>query len=246
MKIALMRRSTARGSEVECGGDRGIARAVGQQSEHLRLAGGQAVEALTRRHLRPEHHPGDLRVEHRPLARDGLDGVEQERAVGDALLEDVGPAGARHLEESARVGELRVLAEHDDADLGMRAAELGGEPDSLVRPGRRHPDVGHDDVRPRLLDRLVERVVVGAGADDLGPAGILERADDPLSHEIRVVADDDAQRPCRAHWFFDLPCSPQAADPPSVYSLKRLSASPRRRGGLSPAARCRLCHRDVP
>src|SRR3954467_11832687 len=47
------------------------------------------------------------------------DRLHQLDAVPDALLQQVGPSGRAVLEEFERVVRTDVLADHDDADLGM-------------------------------------------------------------------------------------------------------------------------------
>ena len=71
----------------------------------------------------------------------------------DPLLEQVGPAGRALLEQPERVVRADVLADHDDADVGMAVPQPRGRLDALVRARRRHPDVRDHDVGLVRLDR---------------------------------------------------------------------------------------------
>ena len=66
--------------------------------------------------------------------------------VGHALLQEVGAPLGSAVEQLERVAGLDVLAEHDDAELGMRLAQLRGGAHTFVGAGRGHADVGEHDV----------------------------------------------------------------------------------------------------
>ena len=70
-------------------------------------------------------------------------------------------------EQSHCVRGRRVLAEHDDPGLGMRRSQRGGDADAFVGAGRRHADVGDDDIGPLGLDRGEQRVEVLASGRNL-------------------------------------------------------------------------------
>ena len=112
--------------------------------------------------------------------------------MSDVLLEQVGPSGRAVLEELERVVRADVLADHDDADLGMALSQVHGGLDALVGVGRGHPDVGDHDVRAVQLDSPQERTEVGAVLEDLDLFSLpLERAADPLADEVGVLGDDE-------------------------------------------------------
>ena len=65
----------------------------------------------------------DLGIHDGAALRHGADRGRELLDVADALLQEVGTALAAALEEGERVARGRVLAEHDDADLGVRLAQ---------------------------------------------------------------------------------------------------------------------------
>jgi len=168
-------------------------------AEHVALARRQ----LVKRRALVASVRGDERLDHlgihdRAALGDRADRADELVDVVDALLEQVGAALAPVLEQRQRVPRLRVLAEHDDADPRVALAQEVGRADALVGPGRRHPDVGDDDVRPLGLDCGEQRVQVVAGGDDLDVGLRLEQAARALADEVVVVGDDDAQRHARS------------------------------------------------
>jgi hypothetical protein len=84
---------------------------------------------------------------------DGDDGPVELFQFGNALLEQIGAPLGSVRQEPEGVGRLRVLREHDHADVGVRLPQRLGGPDALVRTGGRHADVGQHDVGQVLLDR---------------------------------------------------------------------------------------------
>jgi hypothetical protein len=84
-----------------------------------------------------------------------------------ALLEEVGASCAPALQERERVGGVRVLTEHDDADVRVRLAQPLGGLDPFVRAARRHTDVRDDHVRTLCVDCSEQRVEAAARGRDL-------------------------------------------------------------------------------
>src|SRR5262249_8767128 len=117
----------------------------------------------------------------------------------DALLQQVRAPVGTVPEQRSRVPRLRVLAEDDDADLRMRRAKLGGEPDPFVRVRGRHPDVGQNDIRRGPGDALPKGLEVAGGLEELHSLQLAEDADDALARDEAVLADDDADRRHRPH-----------------------------------------------
>ncbi len=136
----------------------------------------------------------DLRVDHRAACRDLGDGADELVDVGDPLLQQVGPPLGPFVEELERVAGLHVLAEDHDADAGVRGPDRLGGADALVGAGRRHPDVGHDDVGLVLGHEGEERIEVFAGADHLDVVVGVEEPGDRLADQIVVFGDDDTDR----------------------------------------------------
>ena len=98
------------------------------------------------------------------------------------------------LEEREHVARVRVLAEHDDADLRIRLAQSLGGLDPLVGVARRHADVGDDDIRPLSVDRGEQRVEIAADGRDLEVGMRLEQAPDALTDEVVVLGEHEPDR----------------------------------------------------
>ena len=103
-------------------------------------------------HPRLDQHVHDLGVDHRAAGRNLADRLHQLDAVPDVLLQQVGPSGRAVLEELQRVVRADVLADHDDADLGMALPQRRRGLDALVGVRRGHSDVRDHDIGPVLLD----------------------------------------------------------------------------------------------
>ena len=158
-------------------GDRRVVLSLGHLAQHVALARRQLVERrlLAARVLRHQRLD-DLRVDHRAALCDRADRGDELPEILDALLQEVGAPRAAALQQREHVARVRVLAEHDDADLRIRLAQPLGGLDPLVGVARRHADVGDDDVRPLRVDRGEQRVEVAADGHDL-EVGLASRAD---------------------------------------------------------------------
>ncbi len=158
-------------------GDGGVGAALRHQLEDLALARGQRRQRVGAAHQQLAH---DLRVEHRAAGRDSGDGVAQLVEGGDAVLEEVAGAALAAREELLCIGALDVLAEEEDADPRVLAAQLQGRPDALVAEGGRHADVEDGDVRREVAHGRQQRggVAERAGGDE---AGLVEQADEALA-----------------------------------------------------------------
>ena len=115
-------------------------------------------------------------VDHRAALRDGADRVGELVEILHTFLEQVGAPRASAAQEGEHVARGRVLAQDDDADLGVRLAQPLGSLNPLVVVTRRHADVGDDDVRLLRLDRGEQRVEVAADGRDLELRPRLEQA----------------------------------------------------------------------
>jgi hypothetical protein len=69
--------------------------------------------------------------------------------------------------------------------------ERGAQP--LVGVGGRHPDIYDRHIGAMLGNLVQERVAVGHGGQDLVPA-ILEKTNEPFSHDGGIFSDHDAHR----------------------------------------------------
>ena len=91
-------------------------------------------------------------------------------------------------EAVARVG---VLAQHDDADVGVRAPQAVRDADALVVARGRHAHVGHHDVGVLAVDDVEQLVAVVADRDDLDLREPGEDLAHRLAHQERVVGNRD-------------------------------------------------------
>ena len=125
------------------------------RSRGVRVATGErlAVRAA-------EQHVYDRGVDDRAAARDFPDRARQLLTVGDAFFEEVPASLGTIGEQSERVRGLEVVTQDDDADVRVRLLQLSSGPDTLVGAGRRHADVGEDDVGFVLGDESKQRVEV--------------------------------------------------------------------------------------
>ena len=90
-----------------------------------------------------------------PAATDSIAATSCTRSL-DALLEQIGAALRAGLQQCHCVRGFGVVAQDDDADVGMLLAQEHRHADALVGARRRHPDVGHHHVGTLALDGLQE------------------------------------------------------------------------------------------
>ena len=101
-------------------GDALVRAPLGHQLEHLALARRERLERVLA--AAPAEHVGDdRRVQHRPAGGDAPHGVGEQLEVRHAVLEQVADAGGVVADQVDRVALLRVLAEHEHADVRLRA-----------------------------------------------------------------------------------------------------------------------------
>jgi hypothetical protein len=86
------------------------------------------------------------------------------------------------------------LAEHDDADIGMRLTQPIRRLDPLVGVARRHPDVRDDDLRPLCIYRCQQGVEVAAHGNDLDGGLGVEEPLDTLAHDQVIIREHDPDR----------------------------------------------------
>ncbi len=132
----------------------------------------------------------DLGVDHRPAAGDLPDGGQQLVDVGNALFEQVAPPTGTMLEEGQRVLRVGVLAQEQDAGVGVALPHMRGGPHTLVGVGRGHPDVGQHDVGPLTVDGREQRREVFAYGDQLELRLGLDKAPDALADQVVVLRQD--------------------------------------------------------
>ena len=92
-----------------------------------------------------------------------------------------GTAGRAIGQQRQPVHRLRVVAEHDDPGVGAPRPALVSRSDALVRPGRRHADVGDDDVVGLgFVDQREQVGKVPGRAGQLEPAVTFDQASQTL------------------------------------------------------------------
>ena len=84
-----------------------------------------------------------------------------------------------------------MLAENDDPDLRMRRPQLACEANAFVRVRRRHPNVGHDDIRFLALDGRLKILELGAGFDQHDVVERLKNARNALASDKAVVGENN-------------------------------------------------------
>src|SRR3954452_12217874 len=174
-------------------GNRRVAPAFGDEAEDLELSRGQATKPLTLPlSIAGEQLLDDSGIDDRAADRDLAHGPVQVAGMADSLLEQICAPPRAVLEERRRIHRVGVLAQDDHADIGVRRAKLGGEADALIGLRRRHANVGDDDVRPELADGGSKRIEVLVGAEKIDIGQRLERARYPLTREIAVLTEYDA------------------------------------------------------
>jgi DNA-binding NarL/FixJ family response regulator len=134
-------------------GDGGVRPALRDQRQHLPLAAGERGEGIGVP-AAGQQLPDDLGVEHCPAAGHAADGLDEVADVRDPVLEQVADPGGGSGEEFGCRLDLDVLGEHQDADVGMVAADGQRRPQPLVGVRGRHPDVDDGHVGAVLVDRF--------------------------------------------------------------------------------------------
>src|SRR5512133_1936299 len=136
----------------------------------------------------------DFGIDDRPARGNCMQSLAQLGPVHEPFLEQVRAAVRAALEQCRRVARLGVDAEDHDADVRVGGAKLFCEPDSLVAVRRRHPDVGHDDVRHGPLARGAQLVEVSGRLNELDSVETAQHVGDALPNEKAVLADDYSDR----------------------------------------------------
>ena len=172
-------------------GDRRVRSSLRHQGEHASLLGREVVQGAVGAPTTDE--AGDhVTVQRRLAGRHAAHGLEEDRPVGHAFLEQVAdPVGALpdQIEDVAVLEELR---QDDDAHPRVELADLHRRAQPVVGAAGRHLDVGDDDVRPVVPCLSDEVDGVDGGADD-GEPGALEHPDDPLAHQGLILCDHETQ-----------------------------------------------------
>ena len=119
--------------------------------------------------------------------------LQQRLDLADAVLQEISAPGFALLDDVEGVGELEVLRQDQDADLGILAGDLLGGLEPLGRAGRRHADVHERDVGTMSLDLAIQRLAVGHAGDDVH-AALAQHGGDAIAHQRRVVGDHHAYR----------------------------------------------------
>ena len=189
----------------EHGLDLGVDR-LGRQSPRRgdgldRLALGDHAQELLlgRRQTAVRGHRSHEGVDDRGVERvapggDGADRVDQLVALGDVILQQVAVAGRALGQQRDGVLRVVVLREDHDAGAGMALAHLLGRVDALAVEGRRHPDVGDEDLGLQRGGTLDDLVVVRGHPDDLEVRVPLDQGADTLADDEVVVGQEHRDR----------------------------------------------------
>ena len=161
------------------GGDRLHRTALGEQLQQLFFLGRQ-VRPLAGR---PYQCLDDPRIQHRPAGRYGADGPKQLIAFRDSILQEVRVTGRALAQQRNRVVGLVILRQHDDPGSRVALAHLLGGLDPLALKGRRHPNIGYDHLRCRLLGTGHKPLVVSGHPDDLEIRGGTDQRPNALSDD---------------------------------------------------------------
>jgi len=81
----------------------------------------------------------------------------------------------------------------------MRRSQASRQTNALVFRGRRHPNVGYEQIRALLVDQASDRTGVFALTDDRDRRDALEQVLERQAHQIGVVGEDDANRGAVVH-----------------------------------------------
>jgi hypothetical protein len=177
--------------------DAGVGAALGDQRQHLPLAGRQAVERPRR--SRAAHQSRDhVGVEHRPALGDAAHRVGEHPQVAHFLFQQVADALRAVGDQGERVRVLQELRQHQHAHSGMGGPDRQCRAQAVVGVLRGHLDVGDDHVRPVRVGQPDEITGIGRRADDVEIL-VIEDADDTLPNERLILADDDTHPLRRAH-----------------------------------------------
>ena len=116
------------------------------------------------------------------------------RRIRHAFLQQVCAAFGTALEEREGIRGIDVLREHHDADRRMRVTKCERRANALVGAGRRHANVGDDDVGLFAFGGFHEVVVRPARATDREIVLMLEQRDHAFSHQQVVLGHHHPKR----------------------------------------------------
>jgi hypothetical protein len=93
------------------------------------------------------HQPSDhLRVDDHLPGGDPVDGLDEAVTVLHPVLDEVARRMCRDLQQPDRIGGLRVMRQHQQADVGVARPDLLGCPETLVAVAWWKADVEQNDV----------------------------------------------------------------------------------------------------
>jgi len=111
-----------------------------------------------------------------------------------SLLHDPAAVLATDVEDPREPSGIGVLAHDDDPDVWVRRGEAPRNAHALVGCRRRHPDIGHDHVRPGLLYRGQKRRLVVCDRDDIYVRRAIEDLRQHRPHCDGVIGEYDSDR----------------------------------------------------
>ena len=132
-------------AEVELLGDRSVGSSLGNQGKHGAFAVGELLQGRTSATADEALH--HLRIEGGAARRDAFHGADELAHVAHSVLEQVADTGRVVADQLEHVGGLEVLGEHEHGYAWMRAPDLDGRDQPVVRVAWRHPHVDDRDVR---------------------------------------------------------------------------------------------------
>src|ERR1017187_7971641 len=133
----------------------------------------------------------NLGVDGTPSARNAADRLKEFVDVNDTILEEVAHAFRTIMEELPESRHLDVLAEEQDTDGGIIAADPPRGAHAFIRLRRWHAHIEDDKVRTVICESRVERFGGANSCDDLNAlAG--EQAHQTFTEEHRIVGNHDA------------------------------------------------------
>lgn len=151
--------------EPELGGDAGIRATFGHQRQHLSLARGEVFERIVAA-TSLDQRLDETRVNNGSARRDPSQRVDELVHVQDATLEQVAdPIAGR--EELARLLDLDMCRQDEDARVGMLFANRLCRDEPLGRMRGRHPNIDDHELGLVFADELEELAGVAGLADHL-------------------------------------------------------------------------------
>jgi hypothetical protein len=196
------------------------------ESEHLPLAGRELGERPCVASVGDEAGD-DGGVDDALSVSDAPERVGQRADLRYAVLQEVARAFRELLDERHRIARFQIVREHQDADIGIAAADLASGDEPFVGVARRHLDVGDGHVRPPGFDEAQQSRRVLGGPGDL-EAGLYEQPGETFAQERLVICEHYAHGSLTRTWVLPVGVFSTAS---SSLSAPTLSSTSIRSGG---------------